>query len=127
MSQRGDGLHLDGVPVLQGVVQDAWRVHHLPAQVAVVHVADKERLGGEGVGLDLHVRPGHLVHEAGLPHVGKAADQEGARVGVDGGQTGEMLPHLGGHMYMCVYTGVIKAHHGIVLNSPYLRSQAREI
>ena len=99
VSQRRDGLHLDGVPVLQGVVQNARGVHHLPAEVAVVHVADEERLGGEGVGLDLHVRPGDLVHEAGFPHVGEAADQEGARVGVNGGQAGEMLSHLWGRIY----------------------------
>lgn len=29
VSQSRDGLHLDGVPVLQGVVQDTGGVHHL--------------------------------------------------------------------------------------------------
>ena len=29
VSQSGDGLHLDGVPLLQGVVQDTRGVHHL--------------------------------------------------------------------------------------------------
>lgn len=29
VSQSRDGLHLDGVPLLQGVVQDAGGVHHL--------------------------------------------------------------------------------------------------
>lgn len=29
MSQSCDGLHLNGVPLLQGVVQYPWGVHHL--------------------------------------------------------------------------------------------------
>ena len=29
VSQGRDGLHLDGVPILQGVVQDPWRVYDL--------------------------------------------------------------------------------------------------
>lgn len=29
VSQSSDGLHLDGVPLLQGVVQDTGGVHHL--------------------------------------------------------------------------------------------------
>ncbi len=29
VSQSRDGLHLDGVPLLQGVVQDTGGVHHL--------------------------------------------------------------------------------------------------
>ena len=49
----------------------------------------------ERVGLDLDIRPGDLVDEAGLAHVGEAGDQDGAGVGVDRGKTGEMLPHLG--------------------------------
>lgn len=61
VSQSRDGLHLDGVPVLQRVVQDTWGVHHLPAQVPVVHVTHKQRLGGEGVRLDVHVCSGHLM------------------------------------------------------------------
>lgn len=34
---------------------------YLPAEVSVVHVAHKQRLGGEGVGLDVHVCSGHLT------------------------------------------------------------------
>ena len=94
MGQSSDSLHLDGVPVLQGVVQDPWRVHHLPAKVAVVQVTHKQRLGGEGVRLDFDVCPRDLVHEAGLPDVWEPAHEDGAGVGIDGGEPGEVLPHL---------------------------------
>ena len=33
---------------------------YLPTEVFVVHVADEQGLGGEGVRLDVHVGPGHL-------------------------------------------------------------------
>ena len=53
VGQGRDGLHLDGVALLEGVVEDAGGVDDLPPQVAVVAVADEERFGGEGVGLDV--------------------------------------------------------------------------
>ena len=53
-------LHLDGVALLQRPVQQAGRVDDLPAQVLVVHVAHEERLGGERVGLHVHIRARHL-------------------------------------------------------------------
>ncbi len=43
MSQGGDGLHLDGVALLQGMVKDSGRVDDLPAQILVVGVADVQR------------------------------------------------------------------------------------
>lgn len=36
---------------------------HLPAQVLVIHVPDKQGLGGEGVGLHVHVRSRHLEQQ----------------------------------------------------------------
>mmetsp|Transcript_6112 Transcript_6112/g.17055 ORF Transcript_6112/g.17055 Transcript_6112/m.17055 type:complete len:318 (+) Transcript_6112:1042-1995(+) len=68
-------LHLNGVALLQGAVQDPRGVDHLPAQVLVVHVPHVEGLGGEGIRLNLHVGAGHLVHEAALANVGIPADQ----------------------------------------------------
>mmetsp|Transcript_38497 Transcript_38497/g.85933 ORF Transcript_38497/g.85933 Transcript_38497/m.85933 type:complete len:380 (+) Transcript_38497:508-1647(+) len=94
VGESGDGLHLDGVALVQGVVEDAGRVDHLPPQVPVVHVPHVQRLGREGVRLHLHVRAGHLVHEGGLAHVGVAADDEGPRVGVDRGEAAQVLAHL---------------------------------
>lgn len=61
-------LHLDGVALLQGAVQDAGGVDDLPPQVPVVHVAHKQRLGGERVRLHLHIGARHLheLQAAGL-------------------------------------------------------------
>lgn len=36
----------------------------------------------------------NLVDEAGLADVGEAADDDGPGVRVNGGKTGQMLPHL---------------------------------
>lgn len=110
VSQSRDGLHLNGVSLLQGVVQDPGGVHHLhtpthgpyevlfafiflspvqtvwggadqhldpsasylPAQISVVHVTHKQRLGGESVGLDVHICSGHLARKTVGSH-----DQEG--------------------------------------------------
>lgn len=58
-------------------------VPYLPAEVSVVHVAHVERLGGEGVGLHLDVSSRHLIHEAGLAHIGEATDEEGAGVRIN--------------------------------------------
>ena len=57
-------------------------------------MSNEQRLGGERVRLHLHVCPGDLVDEAGLAHVGEARDQDGAGVGVDRGQTGQVLADL---------------------------------
>ena len=89
-----DGLHLDGVALLERVVEYAGRVDHLPAQVLVVGVTDVERLGGERVGLHLDVGERDLVEKARLAHVGKAADEQCARVRVDGRQAGQVLTNL---------------------------------
>jgi hypothetical protein len=94
VGERRDGLHLDGVSVLKRVVEDTWGVDDLPATVLVVSVTDKERLGGEGVGLDLDISASELVHETTLSDVGVATEKERSGVGVDGRKTRKMLTHL---------------------------------
>lgn len=94
MGNGRDGLHLDRVHLFEGVVEDAGGVDGLEAQVLVVKVADVERFGGEGVRLDVDVGPGDGLQEGGLADVGVSADEEGAGVGVDGGETAKMLPDL---------------------------------
>ena len=44
--------------------------------------------------LDLDLSSGQPVHEAGLAHVGKSADDQSSGVGVDARQPGQMLPDL---------------------------------
>ena len=94
VGEGSDGLHLDGVALLQRVVENSGSVDDLPAKILVVGVSDVQRLGGEGVRLNLHVGPGDLVDEAGLADVGKAADEQRPGVGIDGGQTAQVLADL---------------------------------
>jgi len=55
---------------------------------------DEETLGGEGVGLHVHVRARHVVHEGTLAHVWEACHKERAFIGVDARQSRHVLPHL---------------------------------
>jgi hypothetical protein len=94
VSKSGDGLHLDGVHLLEGVVKNSGSVDNLPAEVLVIHVSDEERLGGEGVGLDVDVGASDLVDEGRLSDVGVTADKERTGGGVDGRETGHVLANL---------------------------------
>lgn len=94
MRQRRNTLHLDRIHLLQRVVQNAGRIDHLPPQVLVIEMADEERLGGERVRLNVDIGPGDFVDERRFADVRVAADEERAGVGVDGGQTGDVLPDL---------------------------------
>ena len=94
MSQGSNGLHLNGVPLFQGMVKDAGCVNNLPTQVLVVGMTHVQGLGSEGIGLDFNIGSGDFVDEAGLAHVGEAADEQGPGVGVNGWQTAQMLTNL---------------------------------
>lgn len=94
MCQCRNTLHLDRIHLLQRVVQNPGRIDHLPPQVLVIEMADEERLGGERIGLDVDVGTGDFVDEGRFSDIRVAADEERAGVGVDGGQTGYVLPDL---------------------------------
>ena len=47
---------------------------YLPPQIFVVRVSDVQTLGGEGVGLHLHISSRDLVDEAGLANVRETYD-----------------------------------------------------
>ena len=85
MGDGGDGLHLDGVHLLERVIEQAGGVDGLKAKVPVVKMADEETLGRERVRLHVHVGAGDGAEEARLADVGVAADEKGTGVGVDGG------------------------------------------
>ena len=106
MSQGSDGLHLDRVPLFQGMVKDTGRVNNLPTQVLVVSVTHVQGLGGEGIRLNLDVGSGDLVDEAGLANVGEAADEQSPGVRVDGRQTAQMLSDLikKKKVLLCIYS-----------------------
>ena len=44
-------------------------ISHLPSEILVVSVTHIQALGGEGVGLDLDIRTGDLIDEAGLADI----------------------------------------------------------
>mmetsp|Transcript_71301 Transcript_71301/g.104479 ORF Transcript_71301/g.104479 Transcript_71301/m.104479 type:complete len:344 (+) Transcript_71301:547-1578(+) len=85
MHQCGNRLHLDGVALLEGVIQNARSVNNLPPEILVVHVAHEERLGSERVRLNLALGTRHLVHKGGLAHIGVPAHEKRACVRVDRG------------------------------------------
>mmetsp|Transcript_1305 Transcript_1305/g.3751 ORF Transcript_1305/g.3751 Transcript_1305/m.3751 type:complete len:542 (-) Transcript_1305:698-2323(-) len=84
MSQGRDGLHFDGIALLEGMIEDAGSVNDLPTQVPVVTVTHEEGFGGECIGLHIDIGAGDLVHERRLADVGEAAHEEGAGVGIEG-------------------------------------------
>ena len=47
--------------------------------VPVVHVADEEGLGGEGVGLHVHVGARHLRSDESRDEMQQSEDQDGGR------------------------------------------------
>ena len=83
MSHGSNGLHLNGIPLLERMIKNTRCVNNLPAQVLVVGVSDVQRLGSERVRLDLDVGVGDLVEEGRLADVREAADEQCARVRVD--------------------------------------------
>ena len=94
VSHGSDRLHLNRVAVLKRLVQDTRAVNHLPAEEVVVHVAHKQRLGRECVRLHLDIGTGNFVNETRFAHIGEASDHDCARIGLDGGQAGQVLPGL---------------------------------
>jgi hypothetical protein len=87
-------LHFNGVHLLKRVVENTGGIDGLESQVLVVKVTNKQTLGGESVGLDIHIGAGDASEEAGLSNVGVTADEQGPGVGVDGRKTAEMLADL---------------------------------
>ena len=94
MSEGGNTLHLDRVHLLQGMIQHSRGIDNLPSEVLVVHVTDKERLGGESVGLNVDIRSSDLVDKGRLSNVRVSADEESSGSGVDGRKTGHVLSDL---------------------------------
>lgn len=91
MDQGSDRLHFNGVSLVQGLVQKSWRVDDLPLDVVVISMPDIKRLGCEGIGLDIDIGVGNLVHEAGFTDIREASDEESSGVGIDAGHSGQML------------------------------------
>ena len=65
-------------PVIYNIVQEDCA--HLPAEVLVVRVTHVETLGGEGVGLNLHIGSRDLVDEAGLADVRESCRRQSINI-----------------------------------------------
>jgi hypothetical protein len=91
VGQSSDGLHFDSVAFFQRVVQYTGGVDHLPSDVIMVHMSDKEGLGCERVRLDIHICVSDIVHEAGLTNIGTTGDHERSFIGINTRKTGHVL------------------------------------
>ena len=76
------------------MVQDAWSVDNLPAQIFVVQMTDKERLGCECIWLNIDIGTGNFVNEGRLSDVWVATNQKCAGVGIYGRKSRNVLPDL---------------------------------
>lgn len=94
VGERGDGLHLNDVHVLDIVIQNTRGIDNLPSKVLVIGVSDVQRLGGERVRRSLDIGTGDLVHERTLADVGETTDDQRSSVGIDRGQTVQVLSNL---------------------------------
>ena len=84
MSQCSNGKHFNRIPLFQRLVQNPWTVDDLPTEKLVVHMPHKETLGGKSIGLDIHIGMSYIVHKGTLAHIGKARNEEGAGIWIDG-------------------------------------------
>lgn len=94
MRNSSDGLHLDSVHLLQRMVQNTRSVDSLESKIFVIEVADEQTLGSEGIWLNIDVGSGHTLQEARLSYIGVSADEESSGVGIDRGETAQMLSDL---------------------------------
>jgi hypothetical protein len=94
MSNGADGLMLNGVHLLKRVVQNSWGIDCLKSQHFVIEMPNEERFGCECVWLDIDIGPRDVLEEAGLAHVGVSANDQCPGIGIDRGQTAQMLPDL---------------------------------
>jgi hypothetical protein len=76
------------------VIENTGGIDGLESQILVIKVTNKQTLGGESIGLDIHVGAGDASEEARLANVGVTADEQGPGVGVDGRKTTKMLADL---------------------------------
>ena len=65
------------------MVENAWRIDHLPASILIVSVSDEEVLSRERVGLDVDIRICNIIDEAGLADIREASDDQCACVSVN--------------------------------------------
>ena len=92
MGEGCDSLHLDRVALIQRMVEDTWSVDNLPTRIFVIGMSHKQVLSGEGIRLNINISIRNIIDEARLSDIGEASDDECASVGVNCGQSAQMLP-----------------------------------
>ena len=80
VSQSRDCLHLNGVSLIEWVVQDSGRVDHLPASILVIGVTHKQILGCESIRLHIHIGVGDIIDEAGFANIRETGHNKCPRV-----------------------------------------------
>lgn len=94
MGQSSEGLHLNGVPLIQRSVQDSRRIDALDLDVFELRVTDVEVLGRERHRGNLYFGSGHFVDETRLAYVRVTEEQNGWGVRVNGGESSDVLSDL---------------------------------
>ena len=94
MGESSNGLHFNGVHLLERVVENTRGIDDLVTEVLVVEMADEQALGGESIRLDRGISAGDGAHERRLADIGEAGNEESTGGRVDIGQTGQMLADL---------------------------------
>jgi len=94
MRQGRDSLHLNGIPLLEGMIQNSRGVNDLPPQVSIIAMSHKERFSRERIRLHVDIGTGDLIHKTRFSHIGKTAHEQSAGVGVQGWKTGHVFAHF---------------------------------
>lgn len=85
-------------------------INHLPSQVLVVAMTDKERLGRERIGLNIDIGTRHLVHPRTLADVGQTAHEERSSGRIESGKTAHVFSDFVQVRQTCLLTFQNGAH-----------------
>lgn len=83
MCESGHCLHLNGISLIQWVIEYSWRVDYLPTLILIISVTHEEVLRCESIGLHFHISIRNIVHETRLSHVGKTGYNESPCICID--------------------------------------------
>lgn len=76
------------------MIQNTRGIDGLKSQVLVVEMSNEQTLGCERIWLDIDIGSCDTLQEARFSDVRVSADEEGSGVGINGGETTQMLSHL---------------------------------
>lgn len=94
MSQGSNRLHFYGIPLVQGSVQNPWRIYALNFDIFELCMSDEQILGRERHRTYLDICPGKFVNKAWFSNIGKTEEKYRREVGVDRGESPDMFSNL---------------------------------